>query len=189
MTISVRERSREAFRAELAREAVDLFVDHGFDGITVEELAKQLGISRATFFRYFGSKEDVVVVSTERSGAHYADALLQADASDTPSPWALLRAAFEPAVRTADGDPERLRARLRMITANPVLKARIAEKRALQVDDVAAALTARIGDEAAARVYTVAAYAVVDLTWERWAASGRISFREALDAAFVTLSA
>lgn len=188
MASSVRERSREAFRVELAREAVDLFVDHGFDGITVDELAKHLGISRATFFRYFGSKEDVVVVSTERSGADYAVALLQADVAVSRSPWALLRAAFAPAVRSADGDPERLRARLRMITANPVLKARIAEKRAQQVDEVAAALASRTGDPGGARIYTVAAYAVVDLTWERWAASEPSSFGAELDDAFATLA-
>lgn len=189
MSTSVRERSREVFRVELAREAVGLFVDHGFDGITVEELAKQLGISRATFFRYFGSKEDVVVVSTERSGADYAEALSQADVADDASAWTLLRAAFQPAAHTADSDPDRLRARLRMITANPVLKARIAEKRSLQVDEVAAALAARIGDATAARVFTVAAYAVVDLTWERWAAAGTASFAASLDEAFATLAA
>lgn len=185
---SVRERSRDFFRVELAREAVDLFVDHGFDGITVAELAKQLGISRATFFRYFGSKEDVLVVATERSGADYAEALLLGEVTDAVSPWALLRAAFEPAARSADGDPERLRARLRMITANPVLKARIAEKRALQVDEVAAALASRIGDTTTARIFTVAAYAVVDLTWERWAASEPTSFGLALDEAFAALA-
>lgn len=188
MTASARERSRELFRVELAREAVDLFVDHGYDGITVEELAKHLGISRATFFRYFGSKEDVVVVSTERSGADYAEALLRADIPEPVSPWTLLRAAFEPAARSADSDPERLRARLRMITANPVLKARIAEKRALQVDDVAVALASRTGDTSTARLFTVAAYAVVDLTWERWAASESTMFGLALDEAFMALA-
>jgi len=187
MTTSVRERSRQAFRVALAREAVDLFVDYGFDGITVEETARQLGISRATFFRYFGSKEDVVVVSTERSGADYAEALLATDPAEV-SPWALLRAAFEPAARSADADPERLRARLRMITANPVLKARIAEKRTLQVEAVSEALASRIGDAHIARLFTVAAYAVVDLTWERWAGLERASFSSALDDAFMTLT-
>jgi AcrR family transcriptional regulator len=188
MTTSARERSRELFRVELAREAIDLFVAHGFDGITVEELARRLGISRATFFRYFGSKEDVLVVSTERSGADYAEALLSAETSGSPRPWELLRAAFEPAARSADGDPERLRARLRMITANPVLKARIAEKRTVQVDEVTRALASRTGDADSARIYTVAAYAVVDLTWERWAASESSSFGLALDEAFAALA-
>jgi hypothetical protein len=75
-----------------------------------------------------------------------------------------------------------------MITANPVLKARIAEKRTVQVDEVTRALASRTGDADSARIYTVAAYAVVDLTWERWAASESSSFGLALDEAFAALA-
>lgn len=185
MTASVRERSRDAFRAELARAAVDLFVDHGYDGITVEELSQQLGISRATFFRYFGSKEDVIVVATEGSGVRHAEALLSAGDG---SAWDLLRAAFEPAAITADREPGRLRERLRMISALPTLKARIAEKRASQIEEVAAALATRIEDPNAARVLTAAAYTGVDIAWERWANDEAAALRDVFDDVFASLA-
>lgn len=37
-----------------------LFTEHGFDATTVDDIATAAGISRRTFFRYFGSKNDVV---------------------------------------------------------------------------------------------------------------------------------
>lgn len=186
-TGTARERSRSMFRSELAREAVELLVDRGFSSVTVDEIARHIGVSRATFFRYFGSKEDVVVVSTERSGAEYAEAMLSSD-PDQATVWTLLRAAFEPAAASAERDPDRLRARLRMINADSALKARIAEKRSLQLDEVATALASRIGNTEDAYTYTVAAYAVIDLTWERWATSPGTSFTAMLDDAFAVLA-
>lgn len=46
-------------RAELSRIALQLFIDRGFDGTTVEDIASAAGIGRRTFFRYFDSKNDL----------------------------------------------------------------------------------------------------------------------------------
>jgi mycofactocin system transcriptional regulator len=47
-------------REELERMAMLLFSEHGFDATTVDDIAAAAGIGRRTFFRYFGSKNDVV---------------------------------------------------------------------------------------------------------------------------------
>lgn len=47
-------------REAIARQALDLFERNGFDATTVDEIAAAVGISRRTFFRYYGSKRDVV---------------------------------------------------------------------------------------------------------------------------------
>lgn len=49
-----------------AAAAIGLLARHGFDATSVEELAEAAGMSRSTFFRKFGSKEDVVFADHER---------------------------------------------------------------------------------------------------------------------------
>ena len=46
--------------------AIGLLARQGFDATSVEELAEASGMSRSTFFRRFGSKEDVVFADHER---------------------------------------------------------------------------------------------------------------------------
>ena len=47
-------------REDLERVAILLFSERGFDATTVDDIAVAAGIGRRTFFRYFGSKNDVV---------------------------------------------------------------------------------------------------------------------------------
>ena len=58
---SVLSQKREVVHSSLARIALDLFADFGFDRVTVEEIASAAGISSRTFFRYFTSKEEIVL--------------------------------------------------------------------------------------------------------------------------------
>jgi AcrR family transcriptional regulator len=48
-------------RDQLARSALDLFHERGFDATTVEAVADRAGVGRTTFFRNFRSKEDAVL--------------------------------------------------------------------------------------------------------------------------------
>ena len=45
--------------------ALDLLITQGFDATSVDELAAAAGISRSTFFRRFGSKENMVFADQE----------------------------------------------------------------------------------------------------------------------------
>jgi AcrR family transcriptional regulator len=47
-------------REAVVAAAIDLFTELGYDATSVEQIAQAAGVSRSTFFRQFGSKEDVV---------------------------------------------------------------------------------------------------------------------------------
>jgi len=59
-TTSLAERKRTAMRQRIAAAAAQLVADRGLAGTTVERIADEADIGRATFFRYFNSKEDAV---------------------------------------------------------------------------------------------------------------------------------
>ncbi len=111
-------------RAEVAAVAIDLFLQRGFDNTTVEQIAAAAGMSRSSFFRYFPTKEDVVVGDLVDYGQQILDALTTRP--DTEPTWTALRMALEPIIDTSDVD--RARQTSRMFTETPTLRARHYEK-------------------------------------------------------------
>ena len=58
--MDMRQQRRDFTVAEIARRGIALFVERGFDDVTVDQIAAASGISARTFFRYFPSKRDVL---------------------------------------------------------------------------------------------------------------------------------
>ncbi|MBS4947070.1 MAG: TetR/AcrR family transcriptional regulator, partial [Rothia mucilaginosa] len=59
--LSLRERRREQTWRALHEAALKRVREHGMRGTTVEEIAREAGVSPRTFFNYFPSKEDAVL--------------------------------------------------------------------------------------------------------------------------------
>ena len=192
MTNDVRNRSREILRAEFADAAATYCAEHGFDEVTADEIAHGIGVSRATFFRYFASKEDAVVSAARGAAARAGTfAQLVAQAADAAEPgttvWAIMRTATEAMIETAEtrGDP--LRARIRMITDVPALKGHLASQRRGDQSAIADVLRERLGDDRTARALAAAGVAAVDLAWQEWARTPGSNLRPLLDAYFTAL--
>src|SRR5690606_32834534 len=63
------DRRRRLMRADLARISVDLFAARGYDAVTVNDIAEEAAISTRTFFRYFATKDEVVLEYRRRINA------------------------------------------------------------------------------------------------------------------------
>ena len=59
--LSLRERKKLKTHLAIQRQALRLFRKQGYEATTVEQIAAAAEVSQTTFFRYFGSKQDVVL--------------------------------------------------------------------------------------------------------------------------------
>jgi AcrR family transcriptional regulator len=122
--------------------AVRLFASRGYAETTIGEIAAAAGMSERSFFRYFDTKEDVVLRGFELMGQALADRLAQLP-PDMPA-WPSLRAAFEAVADYYDQDPERNLAVLRLRISTPALIAHYLEQRSRWQELVVPHLLARL---------------------------------------------
>ena len=69
------------FRAELCKVATERFARHGYEGVTMRQLAEALGCSPKTPYRYFKDKADILATVRAQAFGRFADALEKAAAS------------------------------------------------------------------------------------------------------------
>ncbi|MGX1793343.1 TetR family transcriptional regulator [Microbacterium sp. NPDC055312] len=100
--------------------ALELFSAQGFDQTSVEQIAKAAGVSRSTFFRQFGGKEDVVFIDHEALLAE----LRQFLSEPHDDPWAAVCEASERVFTHFARDPELARRRYEIVREVPVLRDR-----------------------------------------------------------------
>ena len=66
------------FRAELCKVATERFARHGYEGVTMRQLAEALGCSPKTPYRYFKDKADILATVRAQAFAKFADTLEKA---------------------------------------------------------------------------------------------------------------
>jgi AcrR family transcriptional regulator len=138
-------RPRRSSAEILADAASELFLENGYDGTTVDQIAQRAGVSRATFFNYFSGKADLLWLDLDRSLAGLADALHEGDdlpvvravehalvsvaAGHDAVPWALSQAE---AMRL--GDDLTASGAARFVAQNAAVATYIAERRGERPD-------------------------------------------------------
>lgn len=60
-------RPRASSRDTIEEAAAELFLEQSYDGTTIDEITRRAGVSRATFFNYFGSKGDLLWIDADHA--------------------------------------------------------------------------------------------------------------------------
>jgi AcrR family transcriptional regulator len=119
----LRERRKRQTRDEIATVATAMFADHGFENVTIAEVAAAAGVAKMTVTNHFPLKEDLVFDRAE----HLIHALPEVVASRPEGESVLAAARRHHAERLAAGDPTlgHLGVRFaRMVQDSPALTAR-----------------------------------------------------------------
>ncbi|MER5734985.1 MULTISPECIES: TetR family transcriptional regulator [unclassified Streptomyces] len=149
--MTLAQRKRELVATELTETALQLFAHEGFEAVTVDEIATAAGVSKRTFFRYFASKEDVVVQFLAGMGTDMRTELAARPAGEPPSA-ALLHAVSVPLAACGD-HAERVLPVVRLILRTPALLARFLEHEAGWREELAGELAVRLGLDPADSLY------------------------------------
>lgn len=189
---NTRDIARAAVRAELAEVAFGLFRQKGFANVTVNDLAAAAGVSRSTFLRYFGTKEDAVLSAFDTHGERIAEALRARPADEDD--WRALRSAMDVVTGPYRQDPEGALAMAHLVRETPALCARQLERQRSWCPLLEQALAERAGPSgASALVLSVKAAAALDclnIAVDHWTASdGGLDLIALLDEAFAAFSA
>ncbi|GEP49297.1 TetR family transcriptional regulator [Microbacterium saccharophilum] len=114
------EPARSTARDSVVAAALDLFAAQGFEATSVEQIAHAAGVSRSTFFRQFGGKDDVVFSDHDL----LLERLREYLAETHESPWAAVCDASVQVFRHFATDPELARRRYAVVREVPALRDR-----------------------------------------------------------------
>lgn len=166
--------ARRAMIQQIAAMALDVFEERGYDTTTVDDLCTAAGISRTTFFRYFPTKEDVLMRDFDGLGETIRDAL--ASRPEDESAWTALCRAIEPVASTYAGDKDDSRPRrvIGLVMRTPTLGLFHQAKLAAWIEQLRPEVERRLGVRTADRTdprptaLIAAALACLDAALAAW---------------------
>src|ERR1700749_3293885 len=177
-------------RRELELIALRLFTEQGFDNTTIEQIAAEAGVSKRTFFRYFGSKTSVLWSEFDHEVDVIRAALAEVPA-ETPMMDAIRRAVVT-ANHYGPQDVPELRMRTNLVGNVPALQSSAAlhyDAWERPISDFAATRTG----QPAASLYPLAVgratLAACRAAYDRWSARADADLTFYLDAALAALAA
>ncbi len=168
----LRELKKERTREAIQREALRLVADQGYDATTCEQIAEAAEVSPATLFRYFATKEDIVLHDVYDP---LIAELVRARPADEGPLTAVRRGFADAFAAVYEADLESIRQRTALILSVPALRARSQQQQESLVTvlaDVLAARSGRTDDQLGIRVSAAAVAASVATAVEHWAVTG-----------------
>ena len=117
-----RQKKKAATRRAIQSHALRLFREQGYDATTVEQIAAAAGVSHMTFFRYFPTKEDVVLSD---SYDPMIARLLQQTPATQPVTERIRNALLQGLSQIYDTERDALLAQNQLIVTTPALRERL----------------------------------------------------------------
>ena len=180
-----RERKKAQTKQAIQEHALRLFAEQGFDSTTVKQIAEAAGVSHMTFFRYFPTKEDVVLSDEYDPMLEQLIKARPADEAVVDAVQAAISEAFR-LVYTADRDT--IRSRVQLLLSTPALRARLWENQLATQGMFERALRGRGTDPFEVRVLAAACLAALTVAITAWAESpDTTELPELIDESFTIL--
>ncbi|MEU0007074.1 TetR family transcriptional regulator [Streptomyces sp. NPDC006314] len=169
---SLRERKKIKTRETIRQATYDLVAEQGYDATTIEQIADRAEVSPSTVFRYFPTKEDIVLTD------EYDPILLEelrARPADEPWPDSI-RYVMREAIRTGvEEDAEVARLRTRLMVEVPAVRSRMMESMSVSGRMLCTAIGERTGRDPnglEVRVYAMSLIGGLMETSLYWAENG-----------------
>jgi AcrR family transcriptional regulator len=172
----LRERKKARTRAAIREHALRLFRENGYQRTTVEKIAEAAEVSPSTFFRYFPTKEDIIL--QDDMDTRMIEALERQPAE--LSPLAAVRAATREVFTSyTQADLDLLQETTTLTVTVPEIRARAMDEFARTISVVSEALAKRAGRQADDLVIRTTAGAIIGvimsitMPWETWSSDRR----------------
>jgi AcrR family transcriptional regulator len=160
---TLRERKHQRTRDAIVAAAHELFAERGFDGVTVMDIAERAEVGRATFFRYFGDKQEVLFgdereleLVVAEAGRHSVDAPL---GDSLKVALDLVRTIVVAFVERVTAQPEAYSLHERLVAQHPELQARSLTKQRRYAEELTKVLLAKGADDTIAALASEAGLA------------------------------
>ncbi|MBQ0868314.1 TetR/AcrR family transcriptional regulator [Streptomyces smyrnaeus] len=179
---SLRERKKIQTRQAIRRTAYRLFEEQGYDATPVDQIAEEAEVSPSTVFRYFPTKEDIVL--TDEYDPLIEETLRQRPPNEPPVA-ALREALYSSIARIYQADAAETLQRVRLIREVPALRGRMSEHSAETAWLLRRALAERTGraeDDLELRIVTGAMLGALMEAMYSWVDTGTAGTLEDLRA-------
>jgi len=153
-------------RGRLAKAALELYAEQGFEQTTAAEIARAAGLTERSFFRHFPDKREVLFYGIDSVRDLIVGAV--ADAPSSAGPMEAVGAALQAVAAMVEETPEFARKRSSVVSANAELR----ERELVKLAGIAAAMTGALRDrgvrEPAASLAAETGIVVYRVAFARW---------------------
>lgn len=187
--LSLRERKKLKAMRRIQKVALELFDAHGYNNVTIERIAAEAEVSPSSVYRYFGTKEQIVLHDEYDPKAIRA---LDTEFGAHDPITALRRVITEMVDEMVNDDEDFIRRRMSYVMGEPAVRAgmgRQADEMSADIRQILAKHTGREPGDLEVRVFTAAIVSVFIAAIEYWHETGyRETLHEVLDRSLDVIS-